>query len=712
MDFFALAWLIPLFPLLAFTIIILFTRPMPRISSNLAIGALFLSMLLGLGALFQALGNGHPDSLMADSHHVYTWFPTGNSTFNMGWIVDPLSAVALGMVTVICLMIFIYSQGYIGAEVKHLYPQDPSAQAHRYSQFFAYISLFTTGMLGLVISDNLLMLFIFWEIMGLCSYLLIGFWFERPSAANAAVKAFITTRVGDVILLLGLVFLYTQSHSLDFVRIFSEANLQALAQPNFYIAGLGLFAPSTLIALLIFGGAAGKSAQFPLHVWLPDAMEGPTPVSALIHAATMVAAGVFLVARMFPIYSAAQTFGNAPSSSSLMVVAFIGAFTALFAATIGIAQNDIKRVLAYSTISQLGYMFLALGIGAYVAAVFHLITHAFFKALLFLGSGSVIHGMEHGIEHTSGHGHAAESHSQHEANPQDMQFMGGLRHRMPVTFWTFLIGMGALAGIPPLAGFWSKDEILSEAFQNGHMVIWAVGTIAAFLTAFYMSRQIFLVFFGAPRHPAADAAVESPVSMIFPLGVLAVFAALLGFVGMPENISPWGNPFHAFVGHVFEAGVFNPLVAGISVLMAVLGIGAGWLLYGRKPLVAGQRDPLTRLGPIWALLKNKYYIDEIYGFVFGRGVNGLARLSDLFDRYVVDGIVRLIVLLGSFSSNAMRFIDRNIVDSIGDLVAVVGQEFGAGLSRIQTGRAQNYLLVVGFSLALLLVLYLFTGGAG
>ena len=403
-----------------------------------------------------------------------------------------------------------------------------------YSRFFAFISLFAFGMFTLVVSDNLLTLFVGWEIMGLCSYLLIGFWYAKPSARDAAVKAFMTTRVGDVFMLLGIAFVYSATGSLAFRDIFAPEVLATLAAVPTPVLGLSA---AGLIGLLLFIGTVGKSAQFPLHVWLPDAMEGPTPVSAMIHAATMVSAGVYMVIRIFPLLSL--------DPKTMTIVAFIGAFTALFAATIAVAQNDIKRVLAYSTISQLGYMIAALGAGAYVAATFHLVTHAFFKALLFLGSGSVIHGMEHGVLHTGKH-----------IDAQDMFNMGGLRRKMPVTFWTFLIGGLALSGFPLVtAGFWSKDEILASTF-GGHMAVFWTLAIAAFLTAFYTMRQITLTFLGEPRTEAASHAQESVWTMTLPLVVLAVFAMGFGWTGIPEHFPGLGgllpNWFHHFVGSMLE----------------------------------------------------------------------------------------------------------------------------------------------------------------
>ncbi|MCQ3937820.1 MAG: NADH-quinone oxidoreductase subunit L, partial [Chloroflexi bacterium] len=439
-----------------------------------------------------------------------------------------------------------------------------------YSRFFAFLGLFAFGMYVLVVSDNLLTLFVGWEIMGLCSYLLIGFWYGKPSARDAAVKAFMTTRIGDVFMLIGIAFLYSATGTLSFREIFTETTLHTLASVQTGLFGLSA---AGLIAVLLFIGTVGKSAQWPLHVWLPDAMEGPTPVSAMIHAATMVSAGVYAVLRMFPLLTAGyEGHGLTPE---MTVVAFIGTFTAIFAATIAVAQNDIKRVLAYSTISQLGFMIAALGIGAYVAAAFHLITHAFFKALLFLGSGSVIHGMEHGVLHTGNH----------NVDPQDMFNMGGLRRKMPITFWTFLIGGFALSGFPLVtAGFWSKDEILADAWGHGHYVVFGTLALAAFLTAFYTMRQITLTFLGEPRTKEAEHAQETPWTMTVPLMVLAVFAVGYGWVGIPEHFPLIGgivpNWFHDFVGHTLaevpEAPEFSWIPLLTSLVVALGGLTAGY----------------------------------------------------------------------------------------------------------------------------------------
>ncbi len=508
-------WLIPLPPLLAFALIILFTNRNKALSHSIAVGAAFLSWLGSMLVFFRALQVDHLGVHPFASS--IPWLPTGNTVLNIGVLVDPLTAATLFFVAWTVLMIFIYSVGYhnfgqptgdhdqTGLPPHGATVTDEHGHTHKvpsiepmYSRFFAFIGLFAFGMYTLVVSDNLLTLFVGWEIMGLCSYLLIGFWYAKPSARAAMVKAFMTTRVGDVFMLLGIAYLYSMTGTLSYHAIFSEETLKMLTATPAVGGFLGLSAAG-LIGILLFIGTVGKSAQFPLHVWLPDAMEGPTPVSAMIHAATMVSAGVYMVIRTFPLLSAGWVEGG-PLTSTMTVMATIGAFTALFAATIALAQNDIKRVLAYSTISQLGFMIAALGIGAYVAAAFHLITHAFFKALLFLGSGSVIHGVEHGVLHTGEH-----------VDPQDMFNMGGLRKKMPVTFWTFVIGGFALSGFPLItAGFWSKDEILADAFAHAP-VVFIVLALAALLTAFYTMRQITLTFFGKPRTEAARARLGKPL---------------------------------------------------------------------------------------------------------------------------------------------------------------------------------------------------------
>jgi NADH-quinone oxidoreductase subunit L len=462
---------------------------------------------------------------------------------------------------------------------------------------------------------------------------------------------------------------------------------------------------AALIGLLLFIGTVGKSAQWPLHVWLPDAMEGPTPVSAMIHAATMVSAGVYMVIRMFPLLSAGWHHGD-PLTAPMTAMAFIGAFTALFAATIAVTQKDIKRVLAYSTISQLGYMIAALGIGAYVAAAFHLVTHAFFKALLFLGSGSVIHGVEHGVLHTGEH-----------VDPQDMFNMGGLKKKMPATFWTFLIGGLALSGFPLItSGFWSKDEILADAFGNGHLAVFITLALAALLTAFYTMRQITLTFLGTPRTKAAEHASENKLVMTGPLIVLSVFAIAAGWVGIPEHFPAIGGLlpswFHEFVGSTLlehpEAAPFNivPLLTSLGVALG--GLLLGWLVYRN----AGQTDPLRKpLGPLYTLLENKYYFDELYERIFVRPARAIAEQFSYWflDRNVIDGILHWVARnslnLGGFLRNKF---DAPVINGFGDWTAHTTAAFGRTLRKIQTGEVQQYLLLVAFVAFGGLFYYLFT----
>ncbi len=566
-----------------------------------------------------------------------------------------------------------------------------------YSRFFAFISLFAFGMFTLVVSDNLLTLFVGWEIMGLCSYLLIGFWYAKPSARAAAIKAFITTRIGDVFMLLGLGYLYAQTGTLNYRAIFyNEEVLHQLATTPAVGNFLG-WSAAGLIGILLFIGVVGKSAQFPLHVWLPDAMEGPTPVSAMIHAATMVSAGVYLAIRIFPLVTAGMEHGQ--PTPPMMAMAFIGGFTALFAATIAVAQNDIKRVLAYSTISQLGYMVAALGIGAYVAAAFHLVTHAFFKALLFLGSGSVIHGMEHGVLHTGEH-----------VGPQDMFNMGGLRKKMPITFWTFVIGGFALSGFPLVtAGFWSKDEILSDAFAHGHWIVFATLAVAAFLTAFYTMRQITLTFLGEPRTNAATHAQETPWSMTLPLVILATFAMGAGWVGIPEQFPIIGGLlpswFHEFVGGTLlehpEVPPFIIWPLATSLLVSVGGIYVGWLVYRNVKL--GDPDPLMKpLGSLYTWLENKYYFDELYERVFVRPAYWISAnfTSAWMDRKVIDGVLHF---FGEYTSKVGNFlrnaIDLPIVNGFGDKVGEYTNKIGHLFRPIQTGRVQQYMIMALVSVA-------------
>ena len=689
-----LIWLIPLPPLLAFFLIILLTNWNKPLSHTVAIGAAFLSWVGAMIVFVRALGvhelgaNPFVSSI--------NWIPTADTWLKVGVLIDPLSAAVLFFVAWTVLMIFLYSVGYHNFgqpkgdhDMPGLPPHGATVEEHghthtvpsiepMYSRFFAFIALFAFGMFTLVVSDNLLTLFVGWEIMGLCSYLLIGFWYGKESARNAAVKAFMTTRIGDVFMLLGIAFVYSATGSLSFHDIFQPQVLHTLATVPTPILGLSA---AGLIGLLLFIGTIGKSAQFPLHVWLPDAMEGPTPVSAMIHAATMVSAGVYMVIRMFPLISL--------DPHTMTFIAFIGAFTALFAATIAVAQNDIKRVLAYSTISQLGFMIVALGVGAYVAAAFHLITHAFFKALLFLGSGSVIHGMEHGVLHTG----------DHSVDSQDMFNMGGLRRKMPITFWTFVIGGFALSGFPILtAGFWSKDEIFAEAFGSGHLVVFITLALAAFLTAFYTMRQITLTFLGNPRTPAAEHAQETPWTMTVPLIVLAVFAVSYGWVGIPAEFPLIGglipNWFHEFIGSTLavmpEAAPFSYIPLLTSLTVALGGLLIGWLVYRN---VTSARQDFLQI----PVLKNKWYFDEIYNFLFVKPAYWFAEtfVSQWMDKGLFDGILHLFGrATNGVGSSIRNYFDVPIINRLaGDGTAHVTQWIGRNLRPIQSGRIQQYMLV-------------------
>jgi NADH-quinone oxidoreductase subunit L len=671
---------------------------------------MLISWALGLAVFVQAISIDHLGEHPIQSS--FDWLPFGDTILRIGVLIDPLSAVTLFFVVWTCLAIFVYSIGYHNfgkdrdPEDKAGLPPKAGGIEPMYARFFAFISLFAFGMLTLVVSDNLLTLFIGWEIMGLCSYLLIGFWYGKESAREAMVKAFITTRIGDVFMLLGIAYLFSETGTLSFREILFNAEVLETLAATPSVLGGGISAAG-LIGLLLFVGTVGKSAQWPLHVWLPDAMEGPTPVSAMIHAATMVSAGVYLVVRFFPLLTAGWHHGQA-LTITMTVISAVGAFTALFAATIAVAQKDIKRVLAYSTISQLGYMVAAIGIGAYVAAAFHLLTHAFFKALLFLGSGSVIHGMEHGVHHT---------HKQ--VDSQDMFNMGGLRIKMPTTFWTFLIGGFALSGFPILtAGFWSKDEILADAFASGQIVIFAVLALAALMTAFYTMRQITLTFLGAPRSEAAGHASESVRSMTIPLIVLAIFAVGVGWLGIPEDFPILGgllpNWFHDFVGGTLlehpQVIDFNIIPLLTSLGVAGAGLLIGWAVY--RGVKKNQPDPLARvLGPIYTVLENKYYFDELYSFLFVRPAYWLAEQFSyqFIDRKIIDGVLHWFagtsLQIGSFLRN---YIDLPVVnrsgDAVGEGVKLAGREFRI----VQTGKVQAYLLVgvffIGIFLAYMLLM--------
>ena len=659
-------WLIPLLPLMAAGLSALTKRSGRAFAASLAIGAMGLALVLAGMAFAQAVL--HPGRCSVN----FPWMQMGDSWLKLGWVLDPLSAVLLLMVSFVGLLIFIYSLGYM-------------AHDENFTRFFCFLSLFAAAMLGLAIANSLLLLFICWELVGLTSYLLIGFWFHKPSAAAAARKAFITTRIGDLAFLLGIVWLYARSGTLLFYDggngCLEQSGLAPLAARA---TGLGL-AASTGIGLLIFCGAIGKSGQLPLHVWLPDAMEGPTPVSALIHAATMVAAGVFLVARVYPIMT-----------PCLPVVAWVGAVTALFAASIAIAQTDIKRILAYSTVSQLGFMMLGLGVGGVAVGMFHLVTHAFFKSLLFLGAGSVIHGCR---------------------SEQDIRCLGGLRRFMPITFATYAVGMLALSGFPLLfSGFWSKDPILEAAHRwNASQGPFYLGLCAALLTAFYMTRQVFYVFYGRWRgHPARQDVNrpqdphESPPIMTVPLMLLALLSILLGFIGTPAW--PWFQAFLEGRPVGFDiSGITQPQMLGLlalSSLIVLAGMALGYWLYGRKPLAGpGEPDALERFQPdLFGLLRNKYFVDEIYHWAFVSSTARWARLCDWLDEWVCRGMVELVGYAVVGLSWADRFFDEYVVNLGFDRLCRRLTEGGGLLSCLQDGRLQHYLRIMGVALASLILL--------
>lgn len=676
------AWLIPVLPLMGAMLVGLGLISANKTANSLRkLNASFIVSLLGvaMGLSFALLWSQY------HGHETFTrtleWAAAGDFHLEMGYTIDHLTALMLVVVTTVAFLVMIYSDGYM-------------AHDRGYVRFYAYLSLFSSSMLGLVVSPNLVQVYIFWELVGMCSYLLVGFWYDRKTAAEAAQKAFVVNRVGDFGLLLGILGLYWATGSFEFETI--GANLQSSVTLGSISAGF-----AALLAILVFLGPVAKSAQFPLHVWLPDAMEGPTPISALIHAATMVAAGVFLIARMYPLFDGIPVV--------MTTIAWTGAFTAFLGASIAITQNDIKKGLAYSTISQLGYMVMAMGIGGYTAGLFHLMTHAYFKAMLFLGSGSVIHGMEGVVGHDP-------------ALAQDMRLMGGLRKYMPLTSLTFLIGTLAISGIPPFAGFWSKDEILGLAF-NANPMLWAIAWGTAGLTAFYMFRMYFLTFEGPFRgndteirrqllmakkptselafgpgamntkeleadahednHHHSEFPHESPLTMTLPLLILAVPSTLVGLVGMPfanhfeEFIHPAGETVAAIIAHEegFDLTEFL-IMSGSTVGLALIGITLASLMYLRHKI-----DPSAiaqSIKPLYQLSLNKWYFDNIYHSVFVLSLRRLARQVMEVDFRVVDGAVNL---TGFFT-----------------LVS------GEGLKYLENGRAQFYALIIfGAVLGLVIV---------
>lgn len=737
-----LTWLVPASPLLVFFLIVLFTKHNRTLSWGLAWVGVITSLILGWTIAFNMFSLDlhelelHPVAIASS----VDWLPFGDYAeglwLRMGVAVDPLTAAMLIMVPFAVFMIFIYSVGYHNYGNPRgtvLGTPNHGKEEPLISRFFALMSLFAGAMLLLVVSDNLLLLFVGWEIMGFCSYSLIGFWYSReydlhegaiphiPPRA-AAIKAFMTTRVADVIMLLGIVFFYRTFGTLNFSEALgAESLIHALEG----IGGVGL----GIMTLLIFAGTVGKSAQWPLHVWLPDAMEGPTPVSATIHAAAMVSAGVYLIVRIFPLISVSMEANPTVS----WVIAGIGAFTALMSATIAMAQYDVKGVLAYSTISQLGFMVAAIGVGGYIAAAFHLLTHAFFKALLFLASGSVIHGMEHGAEHVH----------DHHTDPQDMRFMGGLRKKMPTTFWTFLIGGMALSGLPFItAGFWSKDEIFAEAWyvwsHDGNPVgifVFVMLALAALLTAFYTMRQISMTFFGDPRTPLAEHAHESNRFMTIPLMGLSVFAIVAGWVGIPDNFlgteegAVFYNYFHHFIGatiyepiaELYEAKLVAHKIATLpwswvplitSLVVALGGLALGWLIYARKPLQKGQQDPLVApLGPLHTFFNRKWYWDELYQVVFIRPTVYISEVVvyEWVDKGVIDGTLHLIARTVYAIGNALKTFEQRVVSDGVDWLKDVFLAATREVRHLQTGKIQEYALVsllIAMALAFVVIYFI------
>jgi NADH-quinone oxidoreductase subunit L len=651
-----LVWLIPIFPALAVLLNGLLGRRIIRDKAHLlGVGSVACSLVCALIVILRLIMN--PSEPIKAK--LYTWIFAGAFTADMGFQVDTLSAIMLFIVCGVGFLVHVYSIGYMHG--------DPS-----YYRFFTYLNLFMTSMLILVLADNYLLMFVGWEGVGLCSYLLIGYWYDRQSASDAGKKAFLVNRIGDAGFILAMSLIFWTTGSLNYDTVFAQA---AAGQVTVGIA--------TAITLLLFVGAAGKSAQVPLYVWLPDAMEGPTPVSALIHAATMVTAGVYMVVRSQALFLLAP--------GTMHVVAGVGAFTALFAASIGLVQNDIKRVLAYSTVSQLGLMFLGCGMGAFSSGLFHVMTHAFFKGLLFLGAGSVIHAM-------------------HEE--QDMRRMGGLRNHIHGTYETMLLATIAIAGIPPFAGFWSKDEILGAAVKSGGLGVlwWLMGLCAAFMTSFYMFRLIFLTFYGQERfdtqhvHPH-----ESPPTMLTPLKILALLSVIGGIVvGLP----PENGLFHAFLSYAFPPvqhhAAFHvwpdvPLML-LSTLVAVAGWFMAYHLYIQRPERANELA--GKYAFAYEVLLNKYYIDEFYQAFIVRPVMWATTAFWIVDERIVDGMVNACATFTRLYANWSGLIDRWVVDGSVNGVAVLVQS-GARFFRLaQTGLVQNYLLVMAVGVFVFTTLYL------
>jgi NADH-quinone oxidoreductase subunit L len=619
---------IPILPALVFFVLALLGRLLKENAQYVAILGVTVSLVFSVFALLYVAGiipgGGAPIEFAVN------WIDLGEGgSFSMGVYIDGLAAVMLVVVCFVSLMIQLYSGGFMEGD-------------RRFAWYYAVLNLFTASMLGLVLAPNFIELYVFWELVGLCSYVLIGHWFEKPSARDAALKAFIVTRIGDAALFIAIIIFWAHTGTTSFEGI-SEA-----AQAGFI--GSSLF---TTAVVLVFIGAVGKSAQFPLHVWLPDAMEGPTPVSALIHAATMVAAGVYLVARTYDIF--------VQSEQAMLIVAYVGGFTALMAATMALVKKDIKRVVAYSTVSQLGYMMMGLGIGSYTAGFFHLYNHAFFKALLFLCAGSIIYAMD----------------------SYNLFEMGGLRSRMPITFWTMVIAGLSLAGIFPFAGFWSKDAIVASAYDEHYYVLFGMALITVFLTAFYIFRAIFLAFIGEPRTEMARGATESPGIMVGPMVILAFLSVVSGWVGIPEGFGiPARDYFAEFVAPSefaretlgLEPHPFSLIMAAISVLAALFGIALAYALYVQRPERAGALS--RRFSGLYTFLDKGWYFDALYGATFVRGAMYVGRLAREFDRQILVG---------------------GLTGGVGRLVS----GFGEFLRRLQTGGVQNYALFILLSVLII-----------
>ncbi len=605
-----LSWLIPVLPLLGFLAVLAATRSLGDRAAHIALGAAAATFALSVAVAATVIAD-----VATYVRPMPTWIDVGGFTVTFDLLVDQLTAVMLLVVTGVGFLVHVYSVGYMHGD-------------ERYPRFFAYLNLFLASMLILVLGQNLLVLFLGWELVGLSSYLLIGFWFEKREYAAAAKKAFITNRVGDVAFMVAMFLAFATVGTLDILGL--VANAETIASGTAFA-----------LVLLFLGGATAKSAQIPLYVWLPDAMAGPTPVSALIHAATMVTAGVYLLVRLSPVL--------VQSVPGMEVIAYIGAFTALLAAIIAVRQDDIKKVLAYSTVSQLGFMVLAVGVGAFRESIFHLVTHAFFKGLLFLAAGSVMHAM---------------------ANRTDIWQMGGLRKAMPVTFWTALAGWLAISGVPPFAGFFSKDQILTEAYFHGYGAVWIMGLIAAILTAFYMSRWFFLIFLGQPRYGDDVHPHESPRSMTIPLIALGVLSAIGGVALNPVHTGPLYRFLEPTVGPIGDLGYepYGPLEESVliplAIVAAAIGIGLAYLLYLRRPVMGARTsEPIT--GPLAELAERKFFVDEAYEALFVTAGGGVARAMVWFDTRVIDGIVNSAgagsVLLGRGTRRAQSGLVRRYV---------------------------------------------------